>query len=219
MPERVLLVVSGTGTGVGKTWVTARLLATLRAAGVPVAARKPAQSFHPGESPTDAEVLAAASGEDPRAVCPPHRWLPRAMAPPMAAAALGLPPFTIADLAGELALPQEGVVAVEGAGGARSPLADDGDTVDLARALGADAVLVVADAGLGTISATRLAVAAFAPLPVTVLLNRFDPSDELHAANLAWLRERCGLDVLTDAAALAARLAPDPHPSIPVEPP
>ncbi len=56
------------------------------------------------------------------------------MAPPMAADMLGLPPFTVAELAREMA--QDGVgpasVFVEGAGGPRSPIASDGDNVDLA---------------------------------------------------------------------------------------
>lgn len=208
MAERTLLVVSGTATEVGKTWAAAALLRALRAAGVPVAARKPVQSFTPGEGPTDAEVLAAASGEDPGQVCPPHRWLPIAAAPPMAAAMLGRPGFTLEALAAELALPRRGVVVVvEGVGGPRSPLADDGDTVDLAAALDAGVVLLVAEAGLGAINAVRLAAAAFAPRPVTVLLNRYHSADRLHRANLAWLHRRCGLDVLVEVGELAARLA------------
>ena len=69
----VLVVVAGTGTDVGKTWVGARLLEAWRAAGISVAARKPAQSFTPGSGLTDAEVLGGASGEDPATVCPPAR--------------------------------------------------------------------------------------------------------------------------------------------------
>ena len=111
-PERLVLV-CGTGTDVGKTWVCSRLLDELRRRGVTVAARKPAQSFdvdaagEPRGGPTDAEVLAAASGEGPGAVCPPERSYRRAMAPPMAAEALGLPAFSVADLVGELRWPPE----------------------------------------------------------------------------------------------------------------
>ena len=43
-PERVVLV-CGTGTEVGKTWVCGRLLRELRDRGLSVSARKPAQSF------------------------------------------------------------------------------------------------------------------------------------------------------------------------------
>ena len=43
-PERLVLV-CGTATDVGKTWVCARLLVELRNRGVSVSARKPAQSI------------------------------------------------------------------------------------------------------------------------------------------------------------------------------
>ena len=46
-----------------------------------------AQSFARDGRPTDAELLAAASGQAPWDVCPAHRWYPAAMAPPMAAEA------------------------------------------------------------------------------------------------------------------------------------
>ena len=39
-----------------------------------VRAHKPAQSFEPDAGPTDADVLAAATGQRPDDVCPPHRW-------------------------------------------------------------------------------------------------------------------------------------------------
>lgn len=118
-----LVVVAGTGTDVGKTYVAAALLRTLRDRGRTVVARKPVQSFAPGDSATDAHVLAVATGVVPHDVCPPHRWLPIPMAPPMAAAALGLAPFTIADLAAEAAAGTSNHTAllVETAGGVRSP--------------------------------------------------------------------------------------------------
>ena len=89
---RTLVVVLGTGTEVGKTWVGAALARELRRTGRTVAARKPAQSFLPEElGGTDAEVLAAATGEAPHEVCVEHRWYPTPMAPPMAADALDRP--------------------------------------------------------------------------------------------------------------------------------
>jgi dethiobiotin synthetase len=205
-PERVV-VVAGTGTGVGKTWVACGLARALRLRGLRVAARKPAQSYDAGDdlSATDAALLADATGEQPDAVCPQHRWYPAAMAPPMAAEALGRRPFTIADLVGELAWPPAvGVGLVETAGGVRSPQASDGDGVTLVAALRADRVLLVADAGLGTINGVRLSAGALAGWPVTVVLNGFDPDDELHARNLAWLADRDGYDVAVDSEDLVA---------------
>ena len=205
-PERLVLV-AGTGTEVGKTWVACRLARALRARGLVVAARKPAQSYEPDADPvdSDAALLAHATGDHPGTVCPQHRWYPLAMAPPMAAEALGRPPFTIADLAGELAWPPGvGVGLVESAGGVRSPLAADGDTAALAAALRPERVVLVADAGLGTINSVRLSAPALAPWPTLVVLNGFDPASELHAANRDWLADRDGYDVVTDPADLVA---------------
>jgi len=201
----VIVFVTGTGTEVGKTWVLVRVLEALRAGSRPVAAAKPAQSYAPDElGATDAELLAAAVGVAPRAVCPAHRWYATPMAPPMAAEVLGAPAFTIADLAGEIpAAPQGGLLLVEGAGGPRSPLAADGDNVDLARAVGAQLAILVADAGLGTINAVRLCVDALTGFDTVVLLNRFDADDDLHRRNATWLAA-AGYQVLTSVAGLVA---------------
>lgn len=208
MRPATLVAVLGTGTEVGKTWVAAALLAALRADGVAVAARKPAQSAEPDDpGPSDADVLAGATGEDPLAVCPAHRRYARAMAPPMAAAALGLPTFTVAELAAEITWP-EGVAVglVETAGGGASPAADDGDSIALALAVAPDHLVLVADAGLGTLNGVRLTVAALpGGTPLTVVLNRFAGDDPLHVANRDWLRTREGLDVVTDVEALSER--------------
>ena len=214
----LLVLVAGTGTEVGKTWVSARLLEAWRHAGRTVAARKPAQSYTPGEGPTDAEVLGGATGEDADAVCRPERSYPVALAPPMAAAACGLAPPNVSDLVGALVWPDDTAVGVvESAGGVRSPQAEDGDVVDVSRALRPDVVVLVADAGLGTINAVRLSVEALADAgnsvpapPVVVVLNRFDPHLDVHGRNRAWLVDRDGLDVVEGnpeaLAALAARL-------------
>ncbi|HEX6310508.1 MAG TPA: dethiobiotin synthase [Acidimicrobiia bacterium] len=205
-PGRVV-VVTGTATEVGKTWFAAATVTELRRLGATVAARKPVQSFEPGTGATDAEVLAAASGEDADEVCAPARSLPVAMAPPMAADVLGLPRFTVAQLAGDLRWPPAvDVGLVEGVGGPRSPLAADGDTVDLVATVDPDLVVLVADAGLGVINAVRLAQAPFTPRAVLVALNRFAAADDLHRRNRDWLVERAGVDLVTSPAALAARL-------------
>lgn len=205
-PE-ILVVVAGTATGVGKTRVAAEVVAGLRAAGVVARARKPAQSFAPGEGPTDAEVLARAGGEDPAAVCPRHRWYEVPLAPPMAAAALGRPAFSAAELLGELRWPAGTAVGlVELVGGPASPLAADADSAGLARALAPDVIVLVADPGLGALNAVRLSARALPGRPV-VLLNRYDPGDATHAANAAWLRHRDGLSVVHEVGAVVGALA------------
>lgn len=206
MPRRLVLV-AGTTTDVGKTWATAGLARALRAGGATVAARKPVQSFPPGATTTDADVLAAATGEQAGAVCPAHRWYAAALAPPLAARALGLAPFTLADLVGELRWPP-GVDygLVEAVGGPRSPLADDADTAALARALTPGSTVLVADAGLGAINAVLLAAAALPGRPPVVLLNRYRAGDPVHEGNRWWLAEREALHVVVDLAGLVAAL-------------
>lgn len=200
----MIVLVTGTGTEVGKTWVTAAVARALRARGARVAARKPAQSFERGDTHTDADVLGAATGERASDVCPSHRSFPIAMAPPMAAEVLGRPGFSIADLADELEAPAGAITLVESAGGVMSPLASDGDTVAYAAAVSPAAVVVVADAGLGTLNSARLTVAALGGYRVVIYLNRFDGDDELHMRNRDWLVTRDGLEVVTDPEALAA---------------
>jgi dethiobiotin synthetase len=200
-PRRLVAVI-GTGTDIGKTWVTARLLRELHATGISVAARKPAQSFDPTDDPAgrDAAVLGAASGETPETVCPPHRWYEVAMAPPMAAELLGRPAFKKADLVGELQWPENPVEVgfLETAGGLRSPIADDADCLGLVEELRPDCVLLIADAGLGTINSVRLCVDALGRLavPVVVVLNRFDEVSDLHRRNRSWLSDRDQFEIL-----------------------
>jgi dethiobiotin synthetase len=205
-PERLVLV-TGTGTQVGKTWVACRLALALRGRGLIVAARKPVQSYAAGDDPAgnDAALLAEATGETARLVCPQHRWYPVAMAPPMAADVLGRPAFTVADLVRELTWPVGVAVGlIECAGGVRSPLAADGDALALAGELQPERVVLVADAGPETINAVRLAAAALAGWPVSVVLNRFDATVDLHQRNRAWLADRDGLHVVVDGADLVA---------------
>ena len=203
----MLVVCAGTHTEVGKTWVGAAVLGDLRARGRSVAARKPAQSFDPDDGqPLDADVLGDATGEPGDVVCPPARTYAVPMAPPMAAAVLGRPIPTLAELLDEVVWPEPevDVAWLETVGGPRSPLGSDGDAVDLVAAVRPRRVVLVADAGLGTINAVRLSVAPFQELghePV-VVLNRFDADDDLHRRNAAWLHD-LGIAAVLSAGAVA----------------
>ncbi len=207
-PDR-LVVVAGTGTEVGKTWWTCAVAAELRARGVRVAVRKPIQSFDPDdpERRRDGAVLAAATGEHPADVCPPHRSYPLPMAPPMAADALGRPRIALADLL-DLAWPDHRIDIgfVETVGGLRSPIAHDGDGLTLVDGLDPDLVVVVAGAGLGTINLVRLTTDALGEHAVVVALNRYDDANELHRRNRRWLGNLDGHDVVVEVHELAARL-------------
>jgi len=214
-PDR-LVAVLGTGTGVGKTWTAAAALRALVRDGAAAVARKPVQSFHPDDPAPDASVLAGAGGERPDDVCPRQRWYELPLAPPMAADALGRPPFTVADLVAELSWPEGMEVGlVETVGGPRSPVAADGDSTDLAAALAPDLYLLVADAGLGAINAVRQSAASLAPglrgpnadpggPPLIVFLNRFAGTDA-DRRNREWLSGE-GFEIVTKVASLATRL-------------
>ena len=211
-PER-LVVVLGTDTGVGKTWTSAAVLSRLADRGLAVAARKPAQSFAPCDLETDASVLALATGDDPEQVTPRHRWYAMAMAPPMAAAFLGKPPPTLDELVAEVDWPAGTQVGlVETVGGPRSPLADDGDSADLAARLEPDLAVLVAPAGLGALNSVRLC-APVCPQPVVVFLNHFDRGD-LHDRNRRWLQAE-GHDVVVDPDDLVRRIAGTLSPPVP----
>ncbi|HEX5587136.1 MAG TPA: dethiobiotin synthase [Acidimicrobiia bacterium] len=201
---RCLAFVTGTATEIGKTWWTAAVARALDATGSRVALRKPVQSCDPDDV-TDAEILAAATGDDADAVTPAHRTYRVAWAPPMAADHLGQPPFRVAELVEELSWPTgTDIGLVEGVGGPRSPVASDGDNVTMIDLLDPDVVVLVADAGLGTVNAVRLAAAALTTRPLVVALNRY-AEDELHERNRAVLVSD-GLTVVTTPAELAAML-------------
>ncbi|MEX1217998.1 MAG: dethiobiotin synthase [Acidimicrobiales bacterium] len=212
-PQRLIVVV-GTRTEIGKTWVSARLLRDLRANGFDVAARKPVQSFEFDDALTDAHFLADATGETPNEVCPHHRWYPVAMAPPMAAEALARPSFSVEDLVSEIQwpLPAPDIAFVEGVGGVRSPMAADGDAITLIELLQPDIVILVADARLGTINEVTLSLEAInsgahVATPI-VVLNQFDPADDLHQRNREWLASHLDVEVLSSVPAVVARITP-----------
>ena len=60
----------------------------------------------------------------------------------------GLPAFTITELAAEVPT-GDSLLFVEGAGGLRSPIADDGDSLALADAIHPDLVVLVAQVAPG----------------------------------------------------------------------
>jgi dethiobiotin synthetase len=154
VPVSEILVVTGTGTGVGKTVVTAAIAALARAGGRRVAVVKPAQTGV-GEDVPDLETVTALSG-----VTDTHELarFPDPLSPEAAARVSGLPPLDVraaGDYVAKLAVERD-LVLVEGAGGLLVRYDEAGATLaDLAAALDAR-VLVVAAAGLGTLNHTAL---------------------------------------------------------------
>ena len=153
-----MLFVTGTGTGVGKTVVTAAL-AVLGLQRGTVAVVKPAQTGVADGEPGDlAEVVRLAG---PVAGHELVRY-PDPLSPAAAARTSGRPALDPAALY-ELVLGlREDLVLIEGAGGLLVRYDEDGLTLaDLARALRAR-VLVVVDPALGTLNHTALTLEALA---------------------------------------------------------
>jgi dethiobiotin synthetase len=154
-----VLVITGTGTEVGKTVATAAVAAVALGRGRSVAVLKPAQTGVGAGEPGDAAEVARLAG--PVNVTELARF-PEPLAPATAARRAGLLPVRpqdVAEAAGKLASGYD-LVLVEGAGGLLVRFDDEGGTLaDAARLLGAP-VLVVAQAGLGTLNTTALTAEA-----------------------------------------------------------
>jgi dethiobiotin synthetase len=163
------LIVTGTGTGVGKTIVTAAIAARARALGQRVAVVKLAQTGvydGPGSDTPDLETVTRLSG-----VTDTHELarFPDPLSPEAAARVSGLPPVDLARAAAvitALAATRD-LVLVEGAGGLLVRYDGAGATIaDLATMLsqqGLDAqAVVVTAAGLGTLNHTALTLEAAA---------------------------------------------------------
>ena len=154
-----VLVVSGTGTEVGKTVITAAVAALAVARGDRVTVVKPAQTGERPGSPGDLAVVQRLSGVT-RTV--ELARFPDPLSPEAAARACGQPPLDLAAAAVEIKqlLAETDLVLVEGAGGLLVRYDPMGTTIaDLAAMLGAP-VLVVITPGLGTLNHTALTLEA-----------------------------------------------------------
>lgn len=156
-----VLVVSGTGTGVGKTVVTAAVAALAASRGSRVAVVKPVQTGVGPDEPGDLDDVRRLA-----AVTDLHEFarLPDALSPAAAARRAGVAAPDLRDVAARVrALAAErDLVVVEGAGGLLVRYDAQGATIaDLAHHLGA-AVLVVVDPSLGTLNHTALTLEALA---------------------------------------------------------
>jgi dethiobiotin synthetase len=180
--------VTGTDTGVGKTEVSAALLAAMAQRGLRPFAFKPFESGGTG----DARALQAAAGgwQALDSVC--LYRLRRPLAPAIAARVerrrvdFGRVVRAFRALGG-------GPGVVEGAGGLHVPLTAQHDVIDLIAALGLPVVLV-ARAGLGTINHTTLSLEALTarglPVAAVVLSRGTRAPDPSVAYNLGELARR-----------------------------
>ena len=186
--------VTGTDTGVGKTFVGCALLHAARARGLRALAMKPvAAGVGPDGRNEDVEQLIAASSfAAPRELVNPYCF-EAAIAPHVAAAAEGrrIDPDVIARACTGLAGLTD-LLLVEGVGGFRVPLADGFDTADLAVRLGLPVILVVG-LRLGCLNHALLTAEAIQARGLALagwVANRIDPAMPHWQDNVAALQQR-----------------------------
>jgi dethiobiotin synthetase len=200
------VLITGTDTDVGKTWLGRALGHALAAAGRRVVAIKPVETGCADATALqeDGALLAAATGQaEPLAAL--YRFA-EPVAPVLAAEAAGESLDLDAMLLRLEALSAEAeVVLLEGAAGLLEPMTWEWTVVDLARALGAT-VLVVAPDRLGTINHTLLTVGALelAGLEVAgvVLMTPASP-DPSTGTNAAAIARLAGIDRIVTMPRLA----------------
>jgi dethiobiotin synthetase len=191
------VLITGTGAGVGKTWVACALVRALRDLGKQVIAIKPVETGRSGQ-PTDWEDgvrLAKATGQEQ---------------PTQAIIRLPLPGAPVLGGEGvESAIDFDALVLkieryidgaefglVEGTGGLLTPVTWEWNMTDLARDLGACA-LIVAEDRFGTINHTLLTLSALelAGIPCAgVVLTTPETTDRSTGVNAAAIARLSGVD-------------------------
>jgi len=194
------IFVTGTGTDIGKTYVTALIVKKLRGAGVRAAYYKAAVSGNRRRSdgtlaPGDAlQVKETAGLEQPLESMCPYVY-ERAFSPHLAAAIEGRQvQMNVVKNGFEALARKYDYITMEGSGGIICPIARTGAKVllleDIVRELDMSC-LIVADAGLGTINSTVLTVSYLRSrhIPVKgIILNHFHPCSVMEEDNLAMCR-------------------------------
>lgn len=201
------IFIAGTGTDVGKTYVTGLLIKKLVESGVDAAYykaamsgndRKPDGTLIPGDALCVKEVSGIAQPLEE--MCP--YVYENAYSPHLAARIEGGPV--------ELSVVKErflkvsetyDYVTVEGSGGILCPIRYDEEKImleDVVRALDLSCLLI-ADAGLGTINQVALTAAYMraGQIPVKgIIFNRFHPGNVMEEDNLRMCEDLTGLKVL-----------------------
>ena len=202
------LFVTGTGTDVGKTYISALMSKALREAGLNAAyykaavsgnVRRPDGTLIPGDARFVREYAGLSQGEE--TMCP--YVYEHAVSPHLAARMEGGPVELDVVKNGFDTLAQAyDLVTMEGSGGILCPLRVDetGELwlEDVVKALNLGC-LVVADAGLGTINSTVLTVEYLRArnIPVKgIILNHYHPGDEMEEDNRLMCERRAGVPVV-----------------------
>lgn len=196
--------VTGTGTGVGKTHVTAAIARRAVTLGKRVFAFKPVESGCQRVGAqlvgADQELLCNAAGNWQTGELRGLYQLEPAISPAAAAARTKVE-IDIPSIAATVQRGAAGVdlVLVEGAGGWRVPLTEQHDIADLARTLELP-VIVVASATLGTVNHSLLTIEAVESSGcevVALVLSQLPTDDsDFSRENVEWIARRWNGDIL-----------------------
>ena len=203
--------VTGTDTGVGKTFVSCALLQAMARRHPRVVGMKPVAAglvqTPDGWDSEDAIALRAASTVRVSPALDNPVRLPDPLSPHIAAERAG----TTIDIHHLVACQREltqhaDAMVVEGAGGFLVPLSPEHTGADLAQALGLPVLLVVG-LRLGCLNHALLSAEAIRARGLTLagwVANRIDPGMAAADDNIAFLRQRLGAPLLADIAHSAA---------------
>lgn len=201
------IFITGTGTDVGKTYVTGLIVKKLKESGMNAAYYKAAMSGNERTEegmllPGDAQYVKTVSGIEQSLACMCPYVYEAAVSPHLASRIEGNPVMLQEVVKGfEEVCRQYDYVTMEGSGGILCPICFDERELwleDVIRELGLSS-LIVADAGLGTINSVVLTVEYMRAkgLPVKgIIFNRFHPRDRMEEDNLRMCEHRTKLPVL-----------------------
>lgn len=201
------IFITGTGTDVGKTYVTGLIVKKLKENGMNAAYYKAAMSGNERTEegmllPGDAQYVKTVSGIEQSLACMCPYVYEAAVSPHLASRIEGNPVMLQEVVKGfEEVCRQYDYVTMEGSGGILCPICFDERELwleDVIRELGLSS-LIVADAGLGTINSVVLTVEYMRAkgLPVKgIIFNRFHPGDRMEEDNLRMCEHRTKLPVL-----------------------
>lgn len=194
--------ISGSDTGVGKTYITCQLIRQLQQQNIRVNVRKPVESgceeIEGKLFPSDGYALQQAC-TDPQDldIITPYRFR-AALAPDRAARLEGQKLALMQLYKASLKQPAvSGVIMVEGAGGFYSPIAEDGLNADLAKKLALSVIIVIADR-LGAINQALLTLSAVEHEGLSthaIILNQCHKNTAAGLKNLNDLRKRTSTPV------------------------
>lgn len=201
------MFITGTGTEVGKTFVSGLIVKKLNDSGKKAAYYKAAMSGNVCDAagkliPGDALYVKTISGiEQPiDEMCP---YVYEAAVSPHLASKLEGNPVRLSRVAAEFNRISEkyDYVTVEGSGGILCPLSFDEEKLQLEDVIKSLQLscLIVADAGLGTINGVGLTVAYMRSkeIPIKgIIFNHYHPGDEMEEDNLKMCEHLTGVKVL-----------------------